>query len=918
MLRVVPLDDPRDLKPFLEGLAHPQLRLIIADSWEKKLFQWLISEENEKLPSLEILPAHQLWQQKLEPHRPSLKMISQSLALSLATDILTTSRWDWAKTQGAASVALNYLNQLLPILSHPEGESVLRLWFDQNPRSYAQWGHWFEESLRLWNFFNHENRILPQWTKACLLNDLGVPQESNELLIFFLGVQLTSIERELILHFSRYQEIVLLKPSPREFYGNPALFSEYDILEKSTSGGPQIPKEIRGNESSKCQFLKFTTALAEVKQATAQIKLWRDQGARLSEIAVVAVDPNPYRPALEAYLKFENIAIQKKRALGMRTLPSVMQWLARLRVKADRFSFSDLESSLFSARSGASYNFSDFKATFSTLLDATDLARPFALPDWMSDTKINTEESLSLAQFIEYGSCLWPGEYSRHHLESIVELLSGEDFPTMRLPLSEWVSYLESRLVNAPITIEETVEEAGEETVEGVSFWPLIATEIMQADYLIFLGATEQFMRRNNGFLISKSESSYLRNQTGFDLEQRDDALLEGLVRALLARPRNATLVSFPATDFAGNPLTPSLFWLENRASDATMNLPLKTGWDEVGRLAPEVIIDSVPLQKSLNSALFLERMREDLGLQEDKNINYKPNWSLSVSYLQKYLECPFVFLSEKGFRLLDLPEVDVDPSPVTKGRLMHVLFQRILEKFETAKIDSDFLQKTIDQIFNEFKLPDLGFRDMLRKQFLKMGSDFLALESQWRANFPLTKTPFTELAFEGFISLESGALQKNPPAQGYPFRGIIDRLDTDGENRWVLIDYKLSGSRLKQLESWIDQGLIQLPLYAQAVERGLAPIKSPTVVGAFYYVIKDRNRDRGFKVIDQGDTLFDFSDRKRNKITSSEKDQLLKQVSDLVAQTLVRIAHGEFFRKPREEKQCRQCHWSRLCRKPM
>src|SRR5690606_42072257 len=64
-----------------------------------------------------------------------------------------------------------------------------------------------------------------------------------------------------------------------------------------------------------------------------------------------------------------------------------------------------------------------------------------------------------------------------------------------------------------------------------------------------------------------------------------------------------------------------------------------------------------------------------------------------------------------------------------------------------------------------------------------------------------------------------------------------------------ILIDYKGSAAELTSWKSWLENRQVQMPLYALLLEGGFSELPPGEVVAANFYVVRDRDRGRGYFV---------------------------------------------------------------------
>ena len=116
-----------------------------------------------------LLRAHELWTKFIARLRPDLNIISQDAATVFVQQFLEDTDLEWTKRPGVPSLVLQYMQALLPILSHPENHEVIKEFFQKNIGSFQRWGHWYLISYDIYHHLIKEKMILGTWISAVLL-----------------------------------------------------------------------------------------------------------------------------------------------------------------------------------------------------------------------------------------------------------------------------------------------------------------------------------------------------------------------------------------------------------------------------------------------------------------------------------------------------------------------------------------------------------------------------------------------------------------------------------------------------------------------------------------------------------------------------------------------------------------------------
>src|SRR5690606_38518098 len=117
-----------------------------------------------------------------------------------------------------------------------------------------------------------------------------------------------------------------------------------------------------------------------------------------------------------------------------------------------------------------------------------------------------------------------------------------------------------------------------------------------------------------------------------------------------------------------------------SRGDTEAVDKPEDTRWDELQRASFPVISELKKWSKEFSQQLEASLLR-DLGHRPQESFGQNLALSLSVSQIENYLKCPFKFAAARLFCLSDLPSLDLDIDHLTRGQLMHALFESLTEE---------------------------------------------------------------------------------------------------------------------------------------------------------------------------------------------------------------------------------------------
>lgn len=286
-----------------------------------------------------------------------------------------------------------------------------------------------------------------------------------------------------------------------------------------------------------------------------------------------------------------------------------------------------------------------------------------------------------------------------------------------------------------------------------------------------------------------------------------------------------------------------------------------------------------------------LERFRGSVG-----------RWMLpriSVSRLERYLDCPFRFFSSEVLALEEEPEDEDTRTPLERGRFLHELFEEFFaewqrrgrRRIDVANVDE---ARVVFAEVCERRLATLSPSEATLERVRLLGSAVSAGIAhrvfEMEAERPAAITErLLEYAFEGAFTFRRD--------EGEPrtivLRGKVDRIDLLENGAIRVIDYKSNKTPdLKQA--------LQLPVYSVCA--------------------RDRLRGHRGRNWTIGEAAYLSFEGDKAVVPLKQRDQTLEQLiasaEDRLLTTLDNIEAGDFPPRPAKKSLCTMCAFSAVCRK--
>ncbi|WP_114941747.1 ATP-dependent DNA helicase [Mucilaginibacter endophyticus] len=395
----------------------------------------------------------------------------------------------------------------------------------------------------------------------------------------------------------------------------------------------------------------------------------------------------------------------------------------------------------------------------------------------------------------------------------------------------------------------------------GVNFLTAHGSKGLEFEYVFFIGCdkrTWDSKGRNSGF----SYPDTLTQSASDDIAQKEEA--RRLFYVAVTRAKQHLVISYAAKDKKDKDQEASQFVGEILAS-TSMQI-------QYPKVDADAMIDFQATQ-------FSETDKPKVELLDTNYINQLlQNYTLSVTHLSNYLDCPLRFY----FQCLIRVPAGKSPS-ATFGQAVHWALNKTYRQLKDN--DNEFL--STENFMREFRWYMARNRDSFTKDEFKLRSAYgeKILPPYYEQNVPnWNKIAVTERSI------------KNIEVVGVPIKGNLDKIEFDGKQATV-VDYKTGKPK-------------------NAKDKLLRPTNDAPNGGdywrqaVFYKILIDHDRTTDWQVIS---TIFDFVEpindgeyyREKFVITPEDVEIVTGQIKDTYEQIM---AHN--FSTGCGKKECDWCHF--------
>ena len=442
-------------------------------------------------------------------------------------------------------------------------------------------------------------------------------------------------------------------------------------------------------------------------------------------------------------------------------------------------------------------------------------------------------------------------------LNTLFNFLKEENTKNPEMNISNFVEMLDLMISNE-ISLNVNKSTYNE---NGVNFLTAHGSKGLEFDYVYIIACTKKIWddKKSGGskqFKFPDNLSTTIAKSSELEESRR-------LFYVALTRAKHSLNISYAKRDVNGKDIEASQFIAEISISD---DLEIK-----------KVELESTEIENFLSSPFIASQTPSISLLDKDYLDSLLQGYTLSVTHLSNYLDCPLKFYFQNLIR------VPSGKSPsATFGQAVHWA----LNKLFRALKDNNNEFKGSDYLVDQFKWYMNRNRDSFTKTDFKLKLEYgdKILPEYYNTHVQTwNKVALTELPV------------KNIELNGVPIKGNLDKVEFNG-NQVIVVDYKTGkyDNAIKKLDKPSDKNPIGGDYWRQAV---------------FYKILIDNDRSNNWEVVN---SVFEFiepvkNEYKKEKVVFEPND--VKILTEQIQDTYQKILNHEFD-KGCGKKDCQWCNF--------
>ena len=314
-----------------------------------------------------------------------------------------------------------------------------------------------------------------------------------------------------------------------------------------------------------------------------------------------------------------------------------------------------------------------------------------------------------------------------------------------------------------------------------------------------------------------------------------------------------------------------------------------------------------------------------------------------SITALESYAFCPMQYFLQRILHLEPDEERNVTLTSLEKGNVIHKVLFRFYNQLTIAERKKPWEHKTLLLNITADILKAFPYDDILwiveKEKFFGSPSatglweKFLDNEKEYIQQSGFLPT-FFELGFEYMLNVEtltdsSRQGNANTNSRKAKIYGKIDRIDTDKEGRFVVLDYKSGQGAMKiNVKDMLNGSSLQLPVYLAAAENLLSKKQDDVFPAAgMYYQVQDGEKCKIKFVLINGEYSAGLVEPKNaHRLSTDYRDSerqftfndVIREVFIHISRYIDEIAAGNFRHTffPKDRRCTSYCPYNRICRK--
>lgn len=898
MLEILRYHQRSDLHELLQNFDDSQWTWVVSDLKSKYEIQKSLLEKKNFFFEDSCLRISELWKTLLKINTPDLRIWPQFLVRLYIKKFLKQYKEQLRIDENSSETLLGYIQQLSPLFFHPSRNELIKDFFIKNPSALDRWQSWYTAALAVHLHLFEDKKIIQQSQIPSLLqNQLQLNLPSKKGLIFDLGTEVSQMEMDLIKLISKTRPVKILEPVFDLKNDFMFLRRPYERVQKFAEKNLDLSTKPIQNNQLFCQ--RMTSQVSEVKYVTQKIRELALLGIPFHKIGIMANRIEAYWPVLQIHLDEEFIPYNKDVLIRAQSLLVIQNWLNKLRILDHELNTENLETELFKNPDLKPISYEKFKKIYGVIYDAEDLEKEQRIAA-LFDSDLQRHQPLSLESFVVQSLKYWSSEDNSEIIMPILKKMMELTQWSENFLWGEWLSLLSDLLAQKEILLKPADER-------GVQVCNASSSQAYSCEHIFLLGLTDEQLKENKKTLITADDSWLLLKDYDLEIVASEETQSEFEMAWVIERRESHLTLLAPHSDFEGKLLTLSSLFLRQ---------------ESLLHNSPPPFFPATKLDYKISEyASSPEKYRENFEERWWQGV--APILPLSVTALESYRKCAFLYAAERVCQLRDEDAIDIEVQALSQGSVLHKIFELILTQFPQLNPTAKQLAEVVSQALVssvDFKYYEKFLLHNSQEKYQRLAERFVEAEKLVRAQFPNTRP----LAFEKkflfyydpvervFLDTQSAIAEKKSGL--FRVAGSIDRIDLVDGNKIVLIDYKGSKGSVSSFQSWLKDESFQLLFYSWMAEEKLYKIENFEVISAVYLIYKDFTRDMGF-TIDSYNNVAVPKVKKTGVISKEEKFEVLNKFKEIFEETAVQIHSAQFRPMPRDREDCNNCHWRRICR---